>query len=67
MPKIVDALPEDIHRAKGIWVMRRIEREEMDALGPRLVAQAIDEQEALWPLYLFFAEAPEHLGPAGAI
>ncbi|MEM6328137.1 MAG: hypothetical protein AAF791_13570 [Bacteroidota bacterium] len=51
------ALPEGIHRAKGIWVMRRIQREEMDALGPRLVAQAIEEQEALWPLYLFLAEA----------
>ena len=51
------ALPDGLARAKGIWIMRRIGREEMDALGPELVAQAIEEQEALWPLYLFLAEA----------
>ena len=53
------ALPEGLARAKGIWIMRRIGRDEMDALGPDLVARAIDEQAALWPLYLFLAEAAE--------
>ncbi|OZC03389.1 hypothetical protein [Rubricoccus marinus] len=52
------ALPDGLERAKGIWIMRRIGREEMDALGPRLVARAIEEQAALWPLYRFLAEAP---------
>ncbi len=54
----LDALPDGIGRAKGIWVMRRISRDETEALGPGLVAAAIDEQEALWPLYRFLAEAP---------
>lgn len=52
-------LPADLERAKGIWIMHRIEREEMDALGPQLVARAIEEQQALWPLYLFLTEAAE--------
>ena len=52
-------IPEGLGRAKGIWVMRRIGREEMDALGPGLVARALEEQAALWPLYLFLAEAVE--------
>ncbi|MEL6615934.1 MAG: hypothetical protein AAFQ43_09360 [Bacteroidota bacterium] len=52
-------LPEGLERAKGIWIMRRIGREEMDALGPGLVSRAIEEQAALWPLYRFLAEAVE--------
>lgn len=53
----LDALPDGLARAKGIWLMRRISREETQALGPRLVAAAIDAQEELWPLYRFWTEA----------
>ena len=52
------AIPEDLGRAKGIWLMRRISREEAEALGPDLVGAAIDAQEELWPLYRFLVEAP---------
>ena len=38
--------------------MRRISREEVQALGPQLVGAAIYAQEELWPLYRFWAEAP---------
>ena len=55
----LDALPDGLARAKGIWIMRRIGADEMAGLGPDLVARAIDEQEALWPLYTFLAEAAQ--------
>ena len=53
------AVPDGLARAKGIWVMRKIPREQVDALGPGLVAAGIDAQEELWPLYRFLAEAAE--------
>lgn len=52
------AIPDGLDRAKGIWLMRRISREEAEALGPDLVGAAIDAQEELWPLYHFLVEAP---------
>ena len=55
----LDALPDGLARAKGIWVMRALPIDEVQALGPQLVAKAIDAQEELWPLYRFLAEAPE--------
>lgn len=55
----LDALPNGLLRARGIWLMRRISREETQALGPSLVARAIDAQEELWPLYRFWTEAGE--------
>ena len=53
----LDALPDGLDRAKGIWVMRRIDRAEVDRLGPMLLGAAIDAQEELWPLYRFLAVA----------
>lgn len=53
----LDALPDGLDRARGIWVMRRIDRAEVDRLGPMLVGAAIDAQEELWPLYRFLAVA----------
>ncbi len=53
----LDDLPDGLSRAKGIWVMRRVPREEVQALGPGLVGAAIDAQEDLWPLYQFWTEA----------
>ncbi len=58
----IDALPDELGRAKGIWLMRRISREEAQALGPALVAAAIDAQEELWPLYRFLVEAAGQRG-----
>ena len=54
----LNAVPEGLARAKGIWVMRKITREQTEALGSGLVAAAIDAQEELWPLYRFLADAP---------
>jgi hypothetical protein len=54
----LDAVPDGLARAKGIWLMRRISRAEAQALGPDLVAAAIDAQEELWPLYRFWAGVP---------
>ena len=67
-PEFVDRLrdlPDGLLRAKGIWLMRRISREETQALGPRLVAAALDAQEELWPLYRFWAEAAALASPQG--
>lgn len=58
----LDAVPPGLARAKGIWVMRKIDREQTEALGPGLVAAAIDAQEDLWPLYQFLAEAAAERG-----
>ena len=54
----LDTLPDGFDRAKGIWVMRKISREQAEGLGGNLVGAAIDAQEDLWPLYRFIAEAP---------
>ena len=58
----LEAVPEGLGRAKGIWVMRKISREQAEALGPGLVGAAIDAQEELWPLYRFLAEAAVESG-----
>ncbi|MEM0964368.1 MAG: hypothetical protein AAGK21_17710 [Bacteroidota bacterium] len=54
----LEAIPDGLARAKGVWVMRKISREEAEDLGPDLVRAAIDAQEQLWPLYRFLVEAP---------
>lgn len=46
-------LPDGLRRAKGLWLMRRLPRETMDALGPALVVEAMRAQAELWPLYRF--------------
>jgi len=53
----LDALPEGLRRAQGIWVRRAFPRADVLAWGPQLVARALEEQAALWPLYRFWAEA----------
>ncbi|GAB5536509.1 MAG: hypothetical protein Rubg2KO_27580 [Rubricoccaceae bacterium] len=55
----LDALPDGLARAKGIWVQRALPIAEVQDLGPQLVGHAIDAQEELWPLYRFLAEAAE--------
>ena len=55
----LDALPDGLLKAKGIWLMRRISREHAQALGPDLVGAAIDAQEELWPLYRFWTGGME--------
>ena len=54
----LDAVPDGLARAKGIWLMRTISRDHAQALGPDLIAAAIDAQEELWPLYRFLVDAP---------
>jgi hypothetical protein len=53
----LEKLPEGLRRAEGIWVRRAFPREDVLAWGPALVARALEEQAALWPLYRFWAEA----------
>ncbi len=53
----LDAFPEGLARAKGIWLAKRIGRAETLTLGPRLVTAAIDAQLELWPLYRFWTDA----------
>lgn len=52
----LDALPDDLHGAKGLWVRKRLSREAVLALGPELVTQAIEAQAELWPLYRWWTE-----------
>ena len=53
----LDALPDGLARAKGLWVMTRLDGETMRSLGSALVARGIQAQEELWPLYRFLVEA----------
>ena len=55
----IGRLPEGFHRAKGIWVRRAFPKDDVLAWGPDLVARALEEQAALWPLYRFWAEAAD--------
>jgi hypothetical protein len=50
-------LPEGFRRAKGIWVRRAFSREDVLAWGPGLVARALEEEAALWPLYRFWVSS----------
>jgi len=55
----LDAVPDGLAKAKGIWIGRQVSRAAAQALGPGLVAAAIDAQEELWPLYRMLAGAVE--------
>ena len=50
----LDALPESIEGADGIYVRHYISREETLALGPKLVDRALDLVFDVWPLYRFY-------------
>ncbi len=49
------ALPDDLARARGMWVRRKIERDDVLAVGSDLVRHAIEAQAELWPLYVAWA------------
>lgn len=49
------ALPEDLGRAKGLWVRTMLPRETVLGLGGGLVREAIRAQEALWPFYRWWS------------
>jgi hypothetical protein len=53
----LDALPDDLARANGMWVRRKMERDAVLDAGPDLVRHAIDAQAELWPLYIAWAGA----------
>lgn len=53
----LDALPDGLRRARGLWLMKRIPGDAMRALGPGLVGAGIDAQAELWPLYTFLTDA----------
>lgn len=61
----VDALPDDLGRAKGMWVRRKLGRDEVLAVGPDLVRRAIEAQAELWPLYLWWAGVEDELWAEG--
>jgi hypothetical protein len=50
----LDALPDDLDRADGLWVRRRFERDKVLDWGPDLVEHALDAVLALWPIYRFY-------------
>ena len=53
----LDALPDGLARAKGIWLSAPDRPRRAARLGPDLVTAGIDAQLELWPLYRFWAEA----------
>ena len=55
----LNELPDDLGRAKGMWVRRKVPKERVLALGGALVAEAIEAQMELWPLYQWWARAED--------
>ncbi len=55
----LDALPDGLARARGLWLMRRVGRDEMQALGSALVDEALVAMDELAPLYDFLVSADE--------
>lgn len=55
----LDGLPDDLGRAKGMWVRRKVDREAVLEAGPELVRLAIEAQAELWPLYTWWADADD--------
>lgn len=57
----LDDLPDDLGRAKGMWVRRKVERDDVLDAGPEFVRLALDAQAVLWPLYAWWigADDPE--------
>lgn len=52
-------LPDDLRHAKGMWVRRWVERDDVLDAGPELVRLAIEAQAELWPLYTWWADADD--------
>lgn len=53
----LEVVPDGLARAKGLWLMRRVDRDAMQALGPALVDEAIVAMDELTPLYEFLIAA----------
>lgn len=50
----LDAVPESVDGAEGIYVRHYIDREETLDLGPKLVDRALDLVFDVWPIYRFY-------------
>jgi hypothetical protein len=50
----LDAVPDAVPKADGIFLRHRIPRPDVLALGPDLVATALDAVLDLWPIYRFY-------------
>jgi hypothetical protein len=50
----LDAVPDSIGGADGIYVRHYLSREETLDLGPKLVDRALDLVFAVWPIYRFY-------------
>jgi len=50
----LDALPDDLDRAKGLWVRTYFPKAEVLAWEGRLVRHALEAVHAVWPIYRFF-------------
>lgn len=54
----LEGLPDDLERAKGVWVRRRIDRDRVLDLGPGLVREGLNTALDLWPIYRFYLMKP---------
>lgn len=50
----MDTVPNSVNGADGIYVRHYIDRDETLALGPELVARALDLVFGVWPIYRFY-------------
>ena len=53
----LDTLPDDIHKANGIWIRHYVRRDEVLAMRGALVGWTIETLRALWPVYRFMLKA----------
>ena len=54
----LDAVPDDIGKAKELWIRIRFGREEVIAWEAELVPRALDAVLAVWPIYRFLGRKP---------
>lgn len=52
----LEAVPDAIDRAKGIWVRRRFPRQAVLEWGPELVRHALGAVFDVWPVYRFYLD-----------
>lgn len=55
----LETIPEELDRAKSIWIRRYFDRDQVLDWGPELVRHALDTVFDLWPIYRFYLEGRE--------
>lgn len=59
--EVLEALPDGVRKARGIWLRRLIPRERVLEAGPHVVGDALAGMAAVWPFYRLIVDPIETL------